>query len=132
LHSARLSIGIPQFTEIFRDGLLRGFPLRPGVFVTNPWSGIMQIKMPIKFHGSYKVVTRKDGMEKQEVCQKLTMSPIAAEGVSEETAPTHLITYFCFGCRRVLEGRIKDNREDGVVFQVDDREFEFCPSKSMC
>ncbi|MFZ2447223.1 MAG: hypothetical protein WAW37_12770 [Syntrophobacteraceae bacterium] len=96
----------------------------------------MSIKMPLKFYGSYKVVTRKDGMEKQEVCQKLTMSPISGpeqgSPSSDESAPTHLITYFCFGCRRVLEGRIKENREDGVVFQVDNREFEFCPTTKTC
>ena len=92
----------------------------------------MEIKMPIKFHGSYKVVTRREGTERQELCQKLSMTPIAGQAGSEETSSTHVITYFCFGCRRVLEGKIKDNREDGVVFQVDDREIEFCPSKTMC
>ena len=92
----------------------------------------MEIKMPIKFFGSYKVITRMSGTEKQEVCQKLSMAPIAGQGAPDETSPTHMITYFCFGCRRVLEGKIKDNQEDRVVFQVDDREIEFCPSKSMC
>lgn len=92
----------------------------------------MDIKMPIKFYGSYKVITRKDGTEKQELCQKLSMAPISGQNAPEETSPTHLITYFCFGCRRVLEGRIKDNREDKVVFEVDEREIEFCPSTSMC
>jgi hypothetical protein len=92
----------------------------------------MNIKMPIKFVGSYKVITRKDGTEKQEVCQKLTMSPIAGQNTLGETSPTHLITYFSFGCRRVLEGRLKENQEDRVVFQVDEREIEFCPSKTSC
>jgi hypothetical protein len=92
----------------------------------------MEIKMPIKFYGSYKVVTRKEGTENQEVCQKLAMTPIAGQSSSTETSPTHLITYFSFGCRRVLEGKIKENLEDKVVFQVDDREIEFCPSKGIC
>ena len=92
----------------------------------------MEIKMPIKFLGSYNVVTRKEGTERQEVCQKLAITQIAGGSAPEEASPTHLITYFCFGCRRVLEGRIKENREDMVVFQVDDREVEFCPSKKMC
>lgn len=91
----------------------------------------MSIKMPLKFHGSYKVAVRKDGAEKQEICQKLSMTPLA-EGESGQSpgagAPSkYLITYFCFGCRRVLEGAIKENREDGTVFQVDDREVEFSP-----
>ncbi len=90
----------------------------------------MSIKMPLKFVGSYKVITRQGGAEKQEVCQKLTMAPMApheqrAEG---KDSPTHRITFFCFGCRRVLEGKIKENLEDRVVFQVDEREYEFRPS----
>ncbi|MGA2400675.1 MAG: hypothetical protein ABSG91_03080 [Syntrophobacteraceae bacterium] len=90
----------------------------------------MSIKMPLKFLGSYKVVTRHGGTQKQELCQKLTMTPLAGQEQAaggEENSPAYLITYFCFGCRRVLEGRLKENREDRVVFQVDDREFEFCP-----
>ncbi len=95
----------------------------------------MSIKMPLKFLGNYKVVTRAGGTEKQEMCQKLTMTPISGQKQTEEpgsNAPTHLITYFCFGCRRVLEGKIKENREDAVVFQVDEREFEFSPSTRSC
>ncbi len=96
----------------------------------------MSIKMPLKFHGSYKVVTRKDGTEKQELCQKLSMTPVAESGQTETPGASgpqkYLITYFCFGCRRVLEGKIKENREDGTVFQVDDREIEFSPSAKTC
>ena len=91
----------------------------------------MSIKMPLKFVGSYKVITRQGGAEKQEFCQKLAMTPLARheQGAGgEENSPTHLITYFCFGCKRVLEGRIKENLEDKVVFQVDEREYEFRPS----
>jgi hypothetical protein len=90
----------------------------------------MSIKMPLKFVGRYTVITRQGGAEKQELCQKLTMTPLAGRepgAGGEEDSPTHLVTYFCFGCRRVLEARIKENREDGVVFQVDEREFEFRP-----
>ena len=91
----------------------------------------MSIKMPLKFVGSYKVITRQGGAEKQEFCQKLAMTPLAPQeqvAGGEENSPTHQITYFCFGCRRVLEGRIKENLEDRVVFQVDEREYEFRPS----
>ena len=93
----------------------------------------MSIKMPIKFLGSYKVITRLGGTEKQEVCQKLSMTPLTGQAQGGgENSPTHLITYFCFGCRRVLEGKIKENHEDRVVFQSDDREFEFSPSTRTC
>jgi hypothetical protein len=95
----------------------------------------MSIKMPLKFAGSYKVVTRRSGTEKQEFCQKLTMTPLAEheKGTGGEgNMPAYLITYFCFGCRRVLEGRLKENLEDRVIFQVDEREFEFCPSTQSC
>jgi hypothetical protein len=95
----------------------------------------MSIKMPLKFAGSYKVVTRHQGAEKQEFCQKLTISPLqgAEQGAGGQVdLPAYLITYFCFGCRRVLEGRLKENREDRVVFQVDERELEICPSTQGC
>ena len=91
----------------------------------------MSIKMPLKFFGSYKVITRQGGAEKQEVCQKLAMSPLAPHeqgAAGKENSPTHQITYFCFGCRRVLEGKMKENLEDRVVFQVDEREYEFRPT----
>lgn len=95
----------------------------------------MSIKMPLKFAGSYKVVTRQGGLEKQEFCQKLALTPLPGQehdAGGEENVPAYLITYFCFGCRRILEGRLKENREDKVVFQVDNREFEFCPSTETC
>lgn len=95
----------------------------------------MSIKMPLKFLGSYKVVMRRGETEKQEICQKLTMTPIGERGNSTaggDDSPTYIITYFCFGCRRVLEGRLKVNQEDGAVFQVDEREYEFRPSDRMC
>lgn len=96
----------------------------------------MTIRMPVKFLGSYRVVTRHSGVEKQELCQKLAITPLAGEeedtpGI-EKDSPTHMITYFCFGCRRVLQGRIKEDCEDRVVFQADEREFEFSPSDRKC
>jgi len=96
----------------------------------------MSIKMPIKFHGSYKVVTRQGAIEKQEICQKLSMTPIVGQNqdapANPENPSNYLITYFCFGCRRVLEGTIMENSADKVVFQVDDRQYEFCPSTKAC
>jgi hypothetical protein len=93
----------------------------------------MSIKMPLKFAGSYKVVTRHGGNEKQEFCQKLSMTPLAREGAGVEAdLPAYLITYFCFGCRRVVEGKLKENKEEKVVFLVDEREMEICPSTEGC
>ncbi len=93
----------------------------------------MSIKMPLKFHASYKVITRSAGAEKQEICQKLSMSPLAGQSqASPSDAPTHLITFFSFGCRRVVEGKLKENLADKVVFQVDNREFEFSPASGIC
>jgi hypothetical protein len=95
----------------------------------------MSIKMPLKFASSYKVVTRHGGNEKQEFCQRLTMTPLARQGQgagAEADLPAYLITYFCFGCRRVVEGKLKEDYEDRAVFQVDEREMEFCPSTQGC
>jgi hypothetical protein len=94
----------------------------------------MDIKMPVTFHGSYQVTMRSGDVEKKETCQKLTFSRLSSQGQGESDPgesqkPTHLITYFSFGCRRMLEGKIKENEENRVVFQVDDREFEFSPSR---
>ncbi len=72
----------------------------------------MSIKMPLKFAGSYKVVTRLGGAQKQEFCQKLSMTTLSGQeqdSSDEENPPRYLVTYFCFGCRRVLEGRLKEN-----------------------
>ena len=87
----------------------------------------MEIKMPVKFLGSYKLTVRSGGDEKQEVCQKLNFAKLAP-GADAENAPTHLITYYCFGCKRVLEGRLKESDENRVVFQSEDRELEFRPA----
>jgi hypothetical protein len=92
----------------------------------------MSIKMPLKFAGSYKVTTRHEGSEKQEICQKLSMTPLGeSEQGSDavENFPPYRITYFYFGCRRVLEGKLKENHEDRTVFDVDGREMEFCPTR---
>ena len=51
----------------------------------------MSIKMPLKFVGSYKVITRQGGAEKQEFCQKLTMAPLAPheQGAAGKENSTH-------------------------------------------
>lgn len=92
----------------------------------------MQIKMPIKFHATYTVTVRCDGKEKRERCQKLTVSELtrqpmeAASGSSSDPdQPTHQITFYDFGCKRILEGSIRDNEEQRLVLRVQDKEYEF-------
>jgi hypothetical protein len=94
----------------------------------------MEISMPIKFHGNYLVVTRCEGREKRERCQKLTIRELAEQekGEFKETLdpgprPTHQITFYDFGCKRILDGALKENGEERVVFQVQDKEYEFSP-----
>ncbi|HOV85569.1 MAG TPA: hypothetical protein PLM79_04355 [Syntrophobacteraceae bacterium] len=91
----------------------------------------MDVKMPVKFHGSYQVVIRYGDVEKKEICQKLNFIRLAA-GDEESGAPTHQITYYAFGCKRMVEGRIKENREEKVTFDAQGREYEFTPSSRVC
>ncbi len=94
----------------------------------------MEIKMPIKFHGNYVLVIRTAGSEDRERCQKLTVYPFSEEekeqffkGIPEGDAPTHQVTFYDFGCKRIIEGRIKVNEEDRIVFVVGEKEYEFSP-----
>lgn len=94
----------------------------------------MDIRMLIKFHGSYSVTIRSGEKETRERCQKLNIKELSQEkekealsGQPEATASTHLITFYDFGCKRILEGKLKENEEERVVFQVDDKEYEFSP-----
>lgn len=93
-----------------------------------------EIKMPIKFHGNYLVVIRQGESEAKERCQKLNVRELAsaqqrssADVSKGELQPTHQITFYDFGCKRAVEGVLKDNQEEKVVFQVGDKEYEFSP-----
>lgn len=92
----------------------------------------MEVKMPIKFHATYAIKTRCGGQEKRERCQKLTVSELSPE--ARETAfgdhgeaekPTHQVTFYDFGCKRILNGTVKGNEEDKLVLLVQDKEYEF-------
>jgi hypothetical protein len=91
----------------------------------------MPIKMQIMFHGNYSVVVRYSGQEKRERCQKLTVRELTAEETqqvrnsSEGDRPTHQITFYDFGCKRLLNARIKEDLEDRVVFETQGKEYEF-------
>ncbi len=92
----------------------------------------MEIKMPIKFHATYAVTVRCDGKEKRERCQKLTVSelppqdPESAPGrEADSERPTHQITFYDFGCKRILEGSIRENDSERLVLRVQDKEYEF-------
>ncbi len=94
------------------------------------------IRMPIKFHGNYAIVIRCGDTQSRERCQKLTVRELSAdekskyEGSADEGGtPTHHVTFYDFGCKRIIEGRLGENEEDRVVFKVQDKEYEFAPFK---
>jgi hypothetical protein len=94
----------------------------------------MSIKMRIVFPGNYSVVTRYSGQEKRERCQKLTIRELTRaekehleEGESGGDSPTHQITFYDFGCKRLLNARIKEDLEDKAVFETRGKEYEFSP-----
>lgn len=96
----------------------------------------MSIKMPVKFHGSYVVTIHSGDRTARERCQKLTVSELSAEHIakvsenhSEGGLPTHQITFYDFGCKRIVEGRLIENEEDRLVFQVEEKRYEFSPYK---
>jgi hypothetical protein len=98
--------------------------------------GYMEIKLPIKFHGNYVVSIRCGDEENRERCQKLTMRALSpeeqqqsykAKGIKEEAMPTHQITFYDFGCKRIIEGKLIENEEDRAVFRVQDKEYGFAP-----
>jgi hypothetical protein len=94
----------------------------------------MPIKMRIMFPGNYSVVTRYSGQEKRERCQKLTIRELTPDemqhpgtGDCGDNAPTHQITFYDFGCKRLLNARLKEDQEDRAVFETQGKEYEFAP-----
>jgi len=94
----------------------------------------MPIKMKIMFPGNYSVTTRYSGEEKRERCQKLNIRDLTPEEVEHlgpeaggEDAPTHQITFYDFGCKRLLNARLVEDAEDRVVFETRGKEYEFAP-----
>jgi len=94
----------------------------------------MEIKMPIKFHGNYRVIIRKGDWEARERCQKLIIREISQEeknqyykDMDEKDIPTHQVNFFDFGCRRIIEGILTVKEEDRAVFKVEEKEYEFSP-----
>ncbi len=94
----------------------------------------MEIRMPIKFHGNYVLSIRCGDSEARERCQKLTIRELSADekersykGIDEAETPTHQVTFYDFGCKRIIEGKIKSNETGRVAFQVKDKEYEFSP-----
>lgn len=90
------------------------------------------IKMPIHFHANYKVIIRTKDWETRERAQKLTVRELTPEeqrasfkDLAEKDMPTHQVTFYDFGCKRVIEGKLLQNEEDKIVFQVQEKEYEF-------
>jgi hypothetical protein len=92
----------------------------------------MKIKMPIKFFGNYQVTVRSADSESQDRCQKLTITPLSSEkkdSPPQDSGDTgnYQIVFHDAGCRRIIVGKLKEDSEEKVVFQVEDKEFEFSP-----
>jgi len=94
----------------------------------------MKIRMPISFHGNYLVQIRLGDQESRERCQKLTVRELSEDektqsfaGLPASEVPTHQVTFYDFGCKRIIEGRITANQEDQVAFAVRDKEYVFSP-----
>ena len=92
----------------------------------------MKIKMPIRFFGNYQVTVRSGSSESRERCQKLTVVELQSqkkekpsEGSGAEE--TYQIIFHDSGCRRIIVGKLKENLEEKIVFEVDDKEYEFSP-----
>ena len=47
--------------------------------------------------------------------------------MDENSMPSHQITFYDFGCKRIIEGKMKVNEEARMVFAVSDKEYEFKP-----
>lgn len=107
----------------------------PYDMINNPIGGKnMDIKMPIKFHGNYRVIIRQGDWESRERCQKLIVRQLSPEeknqyfkDLEEKDMPTHQINFYDFGCRRIIEGILKENEENRLVFTVQAKEYEFSP-----
>ncbi len=92
----------------------------------------MKIKMPVKFFGRYQVIIRSGSSESREKCQKLAIVELQSEEKgkpSEEagTAETYQIVFQDSGCKRIVVGKLKENLEEKVVFEADNKEYEFSP-----
>lgn len=89
----------------------------------------MEIAMPINFFANYEVVVKSGGTESRERIQKLAVSELPQrEGAAAAAEnPTHLVVFFSYGCRRVVEGKLTVNEKERVVFQAEGKEYEFTP-----
>lgn len=90
--------------------------------------------MPIKFQATYQIIIRSGETQRRERCQKLDIRELSpqekaqsSQGPDEESLPTHQLTFYDFGCKRIIDGRLKANEEERVVFQVEDKEYELSP-----
>ncbi len=96
----------------------------------------MEIKMPVTFHGSYRVIIRQGDREEQKKCQKLVFREITPDekeqyykNLDEKDVPTHQVLFFEFGRRRMIEGKLTINEEERAVFQTGEKVYEFSPVK---
>ena len=82
----------------------------------------MSIKMPFKLACRRQIVTCRGHLEKHRFCRETTLTPLAGEdrdACGEENVPAHRVA--CFGHGKVMESRLSGDREDKVIFQLDNQ-----------
>jgi len=93
-----------------------------------------RIKMPMPFHGNYIVSIITGETEDRARCQRLFIRELSEEtrkehykGVDEKDVPTHQVSFHDFGCRRIVEGKLKENEENIVSFETHGKTYRFSP-----
>ena len=88
-----------------------------------------KIKMPISFHGDFNISIKDGESEKKGHCQKLFIKALP-EDYKKDAAeiPTHRVTYFDWGCRYLIEGKLVDNEDDHVSFESLGKVYKFSPT----
>ena len=93
-----------------------------------------KIKMHTPFHGNYVVSVTAGEEEYRERCQKLFIRELNDsqkekyyKDLDEKDIPTHQVSFHDFGCRRVIEGKLNENEEDKVSFEVHGKIYRFSP-----
>jgi hypothetical protein len=47
------------------------------------------------------------------------------ENLDEDDRPAHQVTFYDFGCKQILNGKLKGNEDERLVLLVQDKEYEF-------
>jgi hypothetical protein len=89
-----------------------------------------KIKMPISFHGNFNISVVEGDTEKKGRCQKLFIKSLPEDYKKDaKVVPTHRVTYFDWGCRYLIEGKLVDNEDDHVSFESLGKVYKFSPAQ---